>query len=134
MSLHRITKKLNALGKLAYELRLLNKPRYNQILAELDEPMHPRSIDRAVDNARLHGRIDDEQRVGRPKVLTDIEISLLDAYVDERDGILTRQRLRDDLNIDVKLNTVSRYLKELGYSSFKRIKAAYLKLHDKMRR
>ena len=52
--------------------------------------MHPRSIDRAVNNAWPHGRIDDEQRVGRPKALTDIKISLLDAYVDERDGILIR--------------------------------------------
>ena len=118
-------------GKLSQKLRELNRNEYISIVQQF---YGLKTANRQVDKAATLGIVADAPKSGANPKITDEELQIIDAYIDDKDGLFNRTDLLNDIGIDVTTETLSKYIHKLGYFNFKRIKCQFLNADHKRTR
>ena len=90
-----------------------------------------RSNKAAIIKGMSSGTFTDSRRPGRPLLLDTIDDAALEAFVNEREGNVTRENILDQFNHAVSQRTLSNTLHRLGYYSFRKIRYHMLTEGDK---
>ena len=120
----RAFRKLQMLGTMGSTLRRVSVEAYERVVRSFGISFS--TADRTIQTATVEGRVIDRTRGGRPCAINEGLLSVMDQWIEERDGLFTRREMIDELGLPVQERTLSLYINSLGFNSYRRLKAMML--------